>query len=448
MRATLTLLGASLIANTALLGLLFVRPALVPGPIRNFLASDASRTAAKAAAARDESRRAAAQAKAQAEREAATHRRLWSRLDSPDLSTLIARLRAAGFTAPIIRSIVNARLEARFHARVAALTHESLTVPFWKSEPLGTPNITRVLESMTDISRERVQLRRQLFGDEFFTRDHTAAAESRRAIYGDLPSDKVNLIEQISRDYAEMEQQIRTASQGILLPEDREKLAFLQSERRRDLAAVLSPAELEEHLMRTSPITSRLRPALTVMDATEAEFRALYQIHLPYADVLFPGFGGGSVTTMEMLLKRRELHETLLAQASAALGESRAKEFFRAGITEYQQLTRLAQRDNLPSGTAAHVFDMRDQAASESKRIYENRALSTEEKRAALQALAQTTSNQLLVALGGNAGQQYLRSASWLQVIANGAMITFSPEGGWVTRSVSLRPAAKTKGGP
>jgi hypothetical protein len=184
------------------------------------------------------------------------------------------------------------------------------------------------------------------------------------------------------------------------------------------------------------------------MDATEAEFRALYQIHLPYADVLFPGFGGSSLTTLEMLLKRRELQDTLLAQASAALGESRAREFFRAGITEYQQLTRLAQRDNLPPDTAALVFDVRDQVASESKRIYENRALNTEEKRAALQALAQTTSNQLLVTLGSNAGQQYLKSATWLPVIANGAMITFSPDGAWGSRSVSPPPAAKPKGGP
>lgn len=445
MRATLPLLGASLIANIALIGLLFIRPALVPGPIRNCLAADASRPAD----AEHASLRAAAQAKAQAEREVADHRRLWARLDSADLSTLIARLRAAGFTAPVIRSIVNARVEARFHARIAELTHESLTTPFWKPEPLGTPSITRVLESMAEISRERVQLRRQLFGDEFFTRDQTAASESRRAIYGDLPSAKVNFIEQISRDYAEMEQQIRNASQGILLPADREKLAFLQSERRRDLAAVLSPAELDDYLMRTSPITSRFRPALTVMDATEAEFRALYQIHLPHADVLFPAFGGSGLVTMEMLLQRRELRETLLAQASAALGESRAKEFFRAGITEYQQLTRLAQRDNLPPGTAARVFDVRDQAANESKRIYENRALSTEEKRAALQALAQTTSNQLLVTLGSNAGQQYLRSATWLPAIANGAMITFAPEGGWGARLVSPpSPAAKTKGGP
>ena len=447
MKPTVPLFAASLIANAALIGLLLVRPAFVPATIRDFFTSDASRAAATVAA-QSERARAAARAKAQAEREAATQARLWSRLDSTDLPSLIARLRAAGFPASIIRSIVNARVEARFHSRIAGLTHESLTTPFWKSEPLGTPNITRVLESLAEISRERIQLRRQLFGDEFFTRDQTAASESRRAIYGDLPSAKVNLIEQINRDYAEMEQQIRNASQGILLPEDREKLAFLQSERRRDLAAVLSPAELEDHLMRTSPITSRFRPALTVMDATEAEFRALYQIHLPYADVLFPGFGGSSVTTMEMLLKRRELQNALFVQASAALGESRAKEFFRAGITEYRQLTRLAERDNLPPDTATRVFDVRDQAASESKRIYENRALSVEEKRAALQALAQTTSNQLLVTLGSNAGQQYLKSATWLPAIANGAMVTFAPEGGWGSRSVSPPPAAKAKGGP
>ena len=125
---------------------------------------------------------------------------------------------------------------------------------------------------------------------------------------------------------------------------------------------------------------------------------------------------------------------------SAALGETRAKEFFRAGTGEYRQLTQLAQRNNLPADAAARVFDVRDQAASESKRIFENSSLGVDEKRAALKALAQTTSNQVLVALGSNAGQQYLRSVPWLPAIANGAMVSFTPDGSWSSRSVS-RPA-------
>jgi hypothetical protein len=200
--------------------------------------------------------------------------------------------------------------------------------------------------------------------------------------------------------------------------------------------------------MRTSPITTRLRTALAVMDATEAEFRALYQIHLPHADVLFPGYGSTGLTTIEMALKRRQLQDTLATQVRAALGEARAQDFARAGNVEYQRLARLVQVENLPAETAVRAFDLRDRAARESMRIYNDRTITPEQKRVALQDLAQSTSHQLLTTLGNQAGQLYVKSATWLPMIASGEAITFSPEGGWSSRAVSPAPATPPPGRP
>src|SRR5260221_6737104 len=52
---------------------------------------------------------------------------------------------------------------------------------------------------------------------------------------------------------------------------------LFRSERRADIAAMLTPEELADYDLRTSRITGRLRPAMTLLDAGEDEFRRIYQ---------------------------------------------------------------------------------------------------------------------------------------------------------------------------
>lgn len=448
MKLTVLLLVVSLVINVTWVGLHFARPVLAPPAFRNYFTAEADPAAAAAETLRVQRTRAAARVQAEAGRAAAERARLWSRLDSSDLPTLIARLRAAGFPPAVIRGIVAARVEALFRPRIAEITGDALVAPFWKPDPMGFSALGRLLDASAQISRERTLLLRQLLNDPFFTQDPTATSEAQRVRYGELPAAKIELVERINRDYADMDQQIRAATNGILLAEDREKLAYLQLERRKDLATVLSPAELEEHLLRSSPFTSRLREALTVMDATEAEFRALCAIHAPHVDVLFPGFGGSGGTTLEMLLKRRELEATLSQQVRAALGEERTADFNRARSFEFQQLVRITQQENLPREAAVRAFELRNNAARESRRIDQDRALALEQKREALRALAQTTSNQLLATLGNNAGQLYFKTATWLPVIAGGGVVTFQTEGGWGWHSVTPSPNPAPAGRP
>lgn len=435
MKISAILLAGSVAANAALLTLFAYKPALAPAPLQNFFGRasipDAGAVAAEAA------RRVAATARATTARAEAARGQLWSTLDTEDLRALVARLRASGFTPAVIRAIVGAKIELRFRSRMKELVGTVNDAPFWKADGMNGLNNTAFFESYNQIYRERSRLMREVLGDEYMSANAGEATAAQQQQYGNLSKAKIDLIARINDDYSEMAGQVRAATQGIMLPEDRAKLALLEQEKRADLAAILSPQELEDYLMRSSPITMRLRGALSMMDATEAEFRAIYAIHQPFAEQLFPGGAGGVIMyTSSDMNQRREAQKTVTEQIKAALGEERANEFVRASNSEFQQLYRLTQREGLPVDAAVRAFDLRNSTAEASMKIYNDRSLTPDQMLTQLQTLAQTTRIQLVGALGATAGALYGKS-SWLTYIERGGAVSFSPEGGTSYRSIN-----------
>ncbi|MSU49998.1 MAG: hypothetical protein EXS37_13085 [Opitutus sp.] len=365
---------------------------------------------------------------------------LWSALDSENLIELVARLRAAGFPPNMVRAIVDAQIERRFSGRIRDLTRSFDQTPYWKPEASFFYGSSKVFEELNQIYRERSRALRELLGKDALAYGGTDPSSVQRRQYGNLTQAKIDLVQRVTDDYAEMTGQISTATQGIMLPEDREKLAFLEREKRADLAAMFTPEELADHAMRTSPATSRLRTALTVMDATEDEFRKLHQFHQPFSELLYPA-GGFTVFTAELSEKRREAQNQINDQFRAAFGDRRLAEYQRATNTEFQQLYRLGQRDNVAYDTLVRAFDARGPAAEASLKISRDQALSYEQKRAALAELAQTTRTLLLSTLGPGAGPAYVESSRWLRQIEQGGAVSITPDGNLSYHSIS--PPAK-----
>jgi hypothetical protein len=213
---------------------------------------------------------------------------------------------------------------------------------------------------------------------------------------------------------------IRASMQGIVLPEDREKLALLAREKRADLAAVLTPEELADFELRSSPTTNVLRSRLGAFEPTEAEFRALFQ-----AQQALNGKFPGTFTSIDHEA-RMEAQKTFQDQLRTAFGGERYAAYVRETSGEYQQLNRIAQQANLSPETALQAFNVRDSVARESNRIFDDPALSADAKRASLQQLAQSARTQMLATLGPVAGPEYVRVAqSWLNNVERGSAVSF-----------------------
>jgi hypothetical protein len=124
---------------------------------------------------------------------------------------------------------------------------------------------------------------------------------------------------------------------------------------------------------------------------------------------------------------RKASIQQLNDQLKTSLGPARYADYARETDRNYQQLVRLTERDNLPPDTAVRAFNVRDTVALESGRIADNPALTVEQKRTALQELAERTRTQLLGLLGPAAGPTYVQliDRQWLNVVARGSAVTF-----------------------
>ena len=418
------LLVGSLLANAAFVTTFALRPALAPPALRDFFLSSSANAEAESAARARAQQVATARTKADTARDLASQALLWSALQSDDLRTLVARLRAAGFPASLVHAMVTAQVDARFNARMKALVRVVEDTPFWKPRPTSSFNNPKIFEAVSQANRERSALLRELLGDDFFASAGLDPTAAQKRQFGDLAKSKIDLIQRINDDYAEMLSQVRAATNGIMLPEDRAKMALLEREKHADLAAILTPQELENYEMRNSPITSRLQSALSLMNATEEEFRTIYRIQQQFNDRTNPT---GGVFGAMMAQQRRDAESEMTPLLTSALGEARAAEFFRAQDYEFQSLAQLALRENLPLDAAVRAYDLRTSTSEESGRIFDDKNLTTDQQRAAMQALAQNTRAQLIGTLGPNAGAAYASSATWLLAIEKGTSVRFEP---------------------
>lgn len=423
MKLRLLLLAGSATINLAFAAAFILRPSLAPAGVRHVfhLGERGPQTGPSPDAT---PRKAAA---------AAPSAPLWSAFATDDLGTLVARLRSAGFPPIVVRAIVDAEIERRFSARMKALTRGLEDTPYWKPDPSYFTGNSKLFEEVSQIYRERSRLLRDLLGKDSLAYGMGDPTELQRRQFGNLSQAKVDLVQRITDDYAEMSSQVRAAMQGVQLPEDREKLAFLEKEKVADLAAVLTPEELAEYQMRSSAVTSRLRTAMSILDASESEFRRIYEIQQPYADLLYPT--SPLFYTSDTGEKRRDALATINAQIKQQLGEERALQYQRATNNEFQQLYRIGQRDGIAFDSLVRAYDARTIAADASQKIYNDRSLSADQRRAALQELAQTTRTQILSTLGPNAGPTYVENSRWLRHIEGGGAITITPDGNMVYRS-------------
>ena len=415
MKPTATLLTGSVILNVVLIAAVLARPALVPPGIWELLPGLAP--TARAAPA-------SSQVPTAVDPKPGRTAPLWTAFSSSDLPTLIAQLRAAGFPPAVIQAIASARIEGQFSSRLRALAAQVENAPFWRPSLTSMSNNARFFEERTQIYRERARQLREVLGQEFIASASPDASAQQQRQYGQLPPAKIALIERINDDYAEMISQVRLATNGIILPEDRDKLALLEREKRTDLAAILSPQELEDYEMRSSPITQRLRSAMTWMNATEEEFRAVFRIQQQLGDPINYAMMG--VRPSINFQERQERDKQVASAVVSALGEKRAAEYERAQHYEFQQLARIVQREKGDLQAAITAFDLRASTAEGSIRIHNDRSLAPEQRLAALRELAQKTREQLSTTLGATAGKAYADSATWLQAIEAGRAVSFS----------------------
>lgn len=335
----------------------------------------------------------------------------WAGLQAGDLAEQRDRLRAAGFPPEIVRAILAAQVGESFAARRRAIEGAEGELPFWKN-PVRDPKMQAALR---DLYREQEKVMKDLLGREARSDDPAYVAYLHRQ-FGNLPDEKVDQLRQIQDDYNQKRSEFFMNSPGGVMGEDRKKLADLDRAMQADFAAVMTPEEFTEYNLRSSNTAQQLRYALAAFDASEPEYRAIFQLQQAFDDKYGRMYGPSSPDEMRA---RMEAQKQLTEDIKAALGPDRATDYERATDFRYRQATQLVARLELPPETATSLWNT--QKEFEQRRSDLFAAGSTApiaERMQQLTALQQEAIARITPLLGGDASRLEIykqNGGQWLQ---------------------------------
>ncbi|AHF93039.1 hypothetical protein OPIT5_25350 [Opitutaceae bacterium TAV5] len=357
----------------------------------------------------------------------APSRPLWPELSPATLDALRAHdpaaereaLTLAGFPSAQIRKHIASQVRKDYEKRIAAL-HPYDPQAWWQQPPWKPENYLEG-DARDQARRLKKEMREQiaralgpLGADPNLFRKSELAA---------IPEAKRQAVANLEADYGDLLEDLETDMRDFALPGDAEQRALLQSERRRELAALLTPEELRDYDRANTTTALFIHAGAARIAATAEEFNRIYELSRPYyEETLRPGAIFDDKKARERLKEKRDGMIELL-------GDERYRLFAREENYDYKGLVQLATRLNLPAGTADRVYELREQLAAACARIDQDTALDRDRKRAALARAADDLRAQAKTLLGNEAGQAWLDSDSayWVNNVAKGDILTCDP---------------------
>lgn len=396
MKASTLLLGASLVANLALGAVWFWRGSAPAAPSPATAPVAAPKPAAPAPPA--------------------ITPETWRDLGSGSDADYVARLRAEGFPPRVVALLVYARLRER-HAEAFKKFEPKGVYAYWRrslSNPYGMP------DDLTPEQRaERRALNRQvdeeargLLGEDLEQMDLAVRAERKRT-YGDLSQAKADQLSAINRDYSELSTMVRDRMQGITLPEDREQLAALETEKRADLAALLTPAELLEYDLRASQSARIVQSRLRNFDATEEEYRAITTLQMAF-DKTYGGTNPSGAQQQQRTAAQAELNE----QIKALMTPERYADYEVKTDSTYTSMAYLFAQFNPSGDTVAAVRAQKD-FATRYNALRNDRTLAPDVRNAQLDALAGEARTRMSEVLGSAAYEAFRNNGGPINSLVN-----------------------------
>lgn len=326
-------------------------------------------------------------------------------------------LQAAGLSADLSREIaLNRSLTRSFDKIRAAKSATTADGRWWRASNSG--GLSR--EQQLLLRREFTDALTTSFGDDLGL--FSSIGDAAQLDF--LSPDKRAALRRITQDYAEM--MAKFSTDGVQLASDKEKLRLLRSERDRDIAALLSPTELADYEMRTSPSAATVRNRYGDAIQSEDDFRKLYALQKAF-DEKFPADALAGRVSMDTMRARADAQQQLQTDIRSTLGDEKYTALRRATDAELRSLDGLVTRLGLPTNTTDRLATARETYATESQRINANTTLSAVDRRAQLQDLGTKAKAELTSALGAEAAEAFAPRASWVGMLQGGLAFSTKP---------------------
>lgn len=333
-------------------------------------------------------------------------RDVWPALSTKDLPEMVKRLRASGFPPAVVRAIMAAQVRESFAARRKAVQAASPEAPYWQNPQRDL----KLAAALRDIDREEQRTLRELVGDPEM--EDPMMRMTRERGLETLPAPKAEEVRKIIREYEDRRNDVYAAGYSM---SDRDKITALEKEQRVAISRVLTPQELFEYDLRSSPTADMLREELSAFQPTEAEYRAIFPIRAAF-DERFGIFG--SPLSPEQMRERNEAGRLMTQQIKAVLSPDRAAEYDRATDYNYRRTSQLVARLELPPETTGQLYSVQKEFEQRRNDLYRGSAGGTDRARMVdqLKALQQEAETRVAPLLGGPRGVEAYKQfgGSWL----------------------------------
>ncbi len=330
----------------------------------------------------------------------------WHEVESADYVAYINNLREIGCPEQTICDIIVADVNQLYaHRR----EKEILPAEFewWKSDL--DPEVQRKNQAkLRALELERKAMLDRLLGPNWELAQQQDAAEHdginlNGPVLGDLSPDAKQQVYDLNHRAQQQIKQLSDAAEKEGRPIDYAALIQVRQQNRADLAKILTPAQLEEFLLRYSETAKKMREELRGVSLTPEEFRALFRARDPMEDQLAVYSVAGDATSIRMQQTLDNQREALLR---ATLGPERYTAYKQNQDPLYQQAVSTMQQAGVTTNLLAPIYQINQTTEAELVRIQADPTLTAEQKNDAVIAVEADREKSLERVLGSDAYQK------------------------------------------
>jgi hypothetical protein len=311
----------------------------------------------------------------------------WRQVESEDYRQYIVNLRSISCPEQTIRDLIIADVNKLYAARENPLKAKPKPTADNPAGETAEQKLER-LRQLRALQLEKRSVVKELLGIDL-PLDLLPSSGSRdyhafEVAFGILPAEKRDAVQFLQESYWQQSDALKAKYAKARTPEFVAESRQLNDSLRQELAKVLTPPELEDYDLRTSPTAKQLSASLaTYFRPTEEEFRQMFRAQRGYEDAI------GRLSTAptqaaqpvdpadrQALAQQRAAERQALDQARSsalnqmneqlktALGEERYTEYQRSQDRTYDLLARLGLRYGLPQETVLQAYELQKSFSS------------------------------------------------------------------------------------
>jgi hypothetical protein len=331
----------------------------------------------------------------------------WQELESSDYPTYIANLRGIGCPESTIRDIIVADVNLLYSRRRAAEVPTG-SEQWWRSEP-DMDLLQAAADKSRTLDEERRALLARLLGSNWETGSETLSLPDTSITFsgvqlGELSTEAKQAVRDIETRSRDRREAYAAARQGQGLPSDPAELARIRQQTRDELAKVLTPAQLEEYLLRYSNNATQLREVMRGFHASPEEFRGVFRA-TDTLDLQIEALAGASDPAA--VKRREELEGQREAAIKEALKPERYAYYKLNQDPAFQSSRETAEQIGATPESVLPLYQINQETEKERQRIMRDPGLTPEQQTESLATVYQNQLDTLRKILGEEAFKRY-----------------------------------------